>query len=132
MRSNSDSATRSMLVGADGARRSIQHGVDILVAVRRAEAFGQADRFVDGNAIGYVLAVAQLEHSDQQDGMLDRIEERRAPIGPGSQIRIECLAIPPDPFDELAEVFAIRPRHILRIAELLDQVLPGTLVELPA
>src|SRR6185437_9929087 len=132
MRSNSDSATRSMLVGTYGARRPIQHSVDILVAVRCAEAFGQGDRFVDGNAIGYVLAVTQLEHTDQQDRMLDGIEQRRAPIGPGSQIRIECLAIPPDAFDELAEVLAIRPRHVLRIAELLDQVLPGALVELPA
>src|SRR6185437_14620249 len=64
--------------------------------------------------------------------MLDRVEERRTPIGPRRKLGIERVTRPPDAFDELAEVLPVRPRHVLGITELLDEVLPGTVVELPA
>src|SRR6185437_15360687 len=74
----------------------------------------------------------QLEYPDQQNGMLDGIEERGTAIGPRGEVGIERLASAPDTLDQLAEVLAIRTRHVLGVVELLNQVLPGTVVELPA
>src|SRR5579872_6829005 len=132
MRSNSVSDTPSMLVGPDGARRPIQHRVDVFVAVGGAEAPRQGHRLADGDTVRHVLAMTELIDTDQQDRMLYGIEERRPAIRPRGQIRIERFPCAPDALDELAEVFAIRTRHVLGIAELLDQVLPGAVIELPA
>src|SRR6185312_11760361 len=132
MSSNSDSDTRSMLVGPEGARRSIQHGVDVFVAIGGAEAFRQVHRLVDGHTIGHVLPITQFKYTDQQDGVLDGIEQRGSPVEPRGELRIERLARAPDTLHELPEILRVRPRHVLSIAELLDEVLPRTVVELPA
>src|SRR6185437_10331617 len=132
MSSNSDSDTRSVLVGTQSARRPIQHRVDVFVAVGGAKAFRQGHRLVDGNAIGHVLPITQLIYTDQQDGVLYGIEQRGSAVEPRGELRIERFARSPDALHQLAEIVMIRPRHVLRIAELLDEVLPGAVVELPA
>src|SRR6185437_11052830 len=118
MRSNSDSGTWSMLVGPRGTRGPIQHRVDVLVAIGSAEAFRQSHRFVDGNAKRYVQAMTQLVDADQQDGVLYRIEQRRAAVEPRRQVRIQRLARSPDALDQFPEVLAVGPKHVLGIAEL--------------
>src|SRR6185437_13456630 len=123
MRSNSESDTRSVLVGAECARRAIQHCVDVLETVGGGEALGQCHRLVDRNPIRHLRAMAQLEYPDQQNGMLDGIEERGTAIGPRGEVGIERLASAPDTLDQLAEVLAIRTRHVLGVVELLNQVL---------
>src|SRR5579883_1973630 len=132
MRSNSDSDTRSMLVGPKGARRPIQHRVDVFVAVGGAETLGQSHPLVDGDAVGHVRAMSELKHPDEEDGVLDGIEERGDPIGPRREPRIERFARAPDSLDQLAEILAVRARHVLCVVEFLDEVLPRAVVELPA
>src|SRR5215467_14452356 len=111
---------------------AVQHRVHELVAVGRAEAlrelYGLADRRAKRN-LGLEL---QLVESNQEHRVLDRIEEPGLAVGASGETGLELRVRAHDSLDERAEVIAVRPGHVLGVGELLHQVLPRAVVELPA
>src|SRR5207253_10528915 len=69
---------------------------------------------------------------DEQDGVLDRIEEPRFAVGERGELGVELQACAPYALDQGAEILAVGARHVLRLAELLQQLLPRAGIELPA
>src|SRR5579863_10444950 len=133
---NSVSATvvlsASVLRGPQQSCSTIEHRVDELVAVGGTEALGERHRLVDRYAIRHLLSGAELVQPDQQNGMLDGVEQARFAIAASGQPLIESLALARHPFEQRAEVLLIGARHVFRRSELLHQVLPRTVVQLPA
>src|SRR6478736_973085 len=83
-------------------------------------------------AVLSVFARAQFPGGAVQDGVFDWIEQVRRTIAERGEARIESVARVPYPLDQRAKVLAVSARHVLGLAELLDQILPGSRVQLPA
>src|SRR6185437_7532691 len=121
----------SVLVRPQLASGAIQHGIDEFVSVRGSEAPGEGDSLVDRDAPGHFRPGGQLIEADQQCGVLDGVQMLRLSIHHAGEVRIERHPGPGDPLDQLPEILPVGARHVFRVAELLHQVLPRAVVELP-
>ena len=65
--SNSSTALCLYFVAAQGLRGKIEAGIDVLVTVERAKAFGEIYAFVDDNPERNIRSGLQLEDADQHD-----------------------------------------------------------------
>lgn len=70
-----------LAVGTEGFAEVVEGGVDVFVAVCRAELFGEFDRFVDGDGGVDVEALNQFVHANPEDGALYRVECTGAAVG---------------------------------------------------
>src|SRR5215472_101381 len=123
---------RSMFGRPQRPGGAVQHRVHELVAVGRAEAPGELHGLADRGAKRNLGLELELVESDQERGVLDRIEEPGLAVGAPGEACFELRVRAHHSLDERAEVVAVRPRHVLGVGELLYQVLPGTVVQLPA
>ena len=114
------------------AGSTVQHRVDELVSVRRAEAASEPHRLADHDPEGHFQLRPQLLQADQQNRVLDRVQLRRGPVAPGGEPGVELTDVRADRLDEAPEVFTISLRRILGQVEVSQQVLPRAGIELPA
>src|SRR4051794_25006283 len=110
---------------------TVENRVHELVPIRRPKLLGETDAFIDHDPERHFRPRLQFVRPDEQQRMFDRIEQLRAAIHPRGEFRIERLPRPVHTLHELPEVLAIRAVHALFRRELLHQVLPGRIVDLP-
>src|SRR6185312_14472417 len=113
-------------------RGLIEHRIDEAVPVGRAKAARQPHRLVDDYAPGYVGPMLQLENAHQQQPVLDGVELRGCAVQERCELRVELLVRGADTAHQRLEILRIPLARSSFVRELLHQVLPGTLVELPA
>ena len=58
----------------------IEHAIDVLVAVGRAELLGQGDRFIDHDFIGHIEALCKLPGTHAQQRSLNRVQLVQLPV----------------------------------------------------
>src|ERR1700722_10774743 len=111
---------------------AVQHGVHEFMAVGGAEALCERNGLVNGDPEGDLGLRGELEQANQKNCVLNRVQKLRLSVHPDRELGIERLTPAPNPLHQLAEILAVRLRHVLSVAELENQVLPRAVIELPA
>lgn len=71
---------------------AVQAGVDVLVAVDRAESLGEIDSLVDHDSIRYLDVIAELVETDPENRAFDWIELVKRAIGVELDLDIQRLS----------------------------------------
>src|SRR5947207_8307228 len=86
----SSSLRRADLLRSERQRDPVEHGVDVFVALLRAESFRQLHRLVQHDAIGNLGMKLQLESAQAQNRALHRIDLGDATINVRREMLVEA------------------------------------------